>query len=113
MPHYNLALLGFGNVGQALGRLLLQKQADILSRYGITFSVTGIATARHGTAINSDGLDLEHALRLANEGASLNQLSRQPAPADALSFIRQCPANVLFENSPVNYQGASSTSNRP
>jgi homoserine dehydrogenase len=104
MPHYNLALLGFGNVGQALGRLLLQKQADILSRYGITFSVTGIATARHGTAINSDGLDLEHALRLANEGASLNQLSRQPAPADALSFIRQCPANVLFENSPVNYQ---------
>ena len=26
MPHYNLALLGFGNVGQALANLLLDKQ---------------------------------------------------------------------------------------
>jgi homoserine dehydrogenase len=104
MPHYNLALLGFGNVGQALARLLLQKQADLSSRYEITFKVTGIATARHGTAINSDGLDLEHALRLAGEGASLNRLSRQPSPIDAMSFIRQCQADVLFENSPVNYQ---------
>jgi homoserine dehydrogenase len=29
MPHYNLALLGFGNVGQALARLLL-RNADLL-----------------------------------------------------------------------------------
>ena len=57
MPHYNLALLGFGNVGRALARLLQRKEAELQSRYGITFRVTGIATGRHGAAINPAGLD--------------------------------------------------------
>ena len=29
MTHYNLVLLGFGNVGQALARLLLRKQDEL------------------------------------------------------------------------------------
>ena len=48
MPAYNLALLGFGNVGRALARLLQRKQAELQSRYDITFRVTGIATGKHG-----------------------------------------------------------------
>jgi len=103
MSHYRLALLGFGNVGQALARLLLQKQADILEQYGITFSVTGIATGRHGTAIDPDGIPLETALEIMQVDEKLDRLSRLPLPADNLSFIRQCPADVLFENTPVDY----------
>ena len=57
MPHFKLALLGFGNVGQALVRLLLQKEADLLFGYDIDFSVTGIATGWHGTAINPAGIE--------------------------------------------------------
>ena len=48
MSHYKLALLGFGNVGRALARLLQSKQTELLQRYNITFDVTGIATGRHG-----------------------------------------------------------------
>ena len=103
MSHYRLALLGFGNVGQALARLLQQKQADILEQYGITFSVTGIATGRHGAAIDPDGIPLETALEIMQVGEKLDRLSRLPLPADNLSFIRQCPADVLFENTPVDY----------
>jgi homoserine dehydrogenase len=103
MSHYRLALLGFGNVGQALARLLLNKQADILDRYGITFAVTGIATGRHGAAIEPDGIPLETALEIMQAGQKLDHLSRLPVPADNLSFIRQCPAEVLFENTPVDY----------
>ena len=62
MPHYNLAFLGFGNVGKSLARLLLQKQNELLQRYNLAFSVVGIATGRHGTAINLDGIDLEQAV---------------------------------------------------
>ncbi len=103
MPHYNLALLGFGNVGRALARLLLHKQAELQAQYSLTFAVTGIATARHGAAIDLDGIDLERALAVVEGGGRLDQLSTLPALASMSEFIRRCGADALFENSPVNY----------
>ncbi len=100
MTHYRLAFLGFGNVGKALARLLLQKEDELCQRYGITFSVTGIATGRHGTAIAPQGIDLHQALAVDD----FTRLSSQPQPADTFDFVRRCPADVLFENSPVNYE---------
>jgi homoserine dehydrogenase len=104
MPHYKLALLGFGNVGQALARLLLRKQDELHHRYELTFSVTGIATGRHGNAINPAGINLESALAAMTAGGdSLSALATLPPSGDSFDFIRRCGANVLFENSPVNY----------
>lgn len=103
MPHYTLALLGFGNVGRAFARLLFRKEAELKDRYGITFTVTGIATGRHGAAIDPAGLDLNKALGLVESGQSLSLITRFPV-SDSLDFVRKCPANVLFENSPVNHQ---------
>lgn len=103
MSHYRLAFLGFGNVGQALARLLLQKEEAIRSQYGITFSTTGIATGRHGAAIHPAGLSLRSALARVEKGLPLSELSLKPAPKESLEFIQQCPADVLFENTPVNY----------
>jgi len=106
MPNYKLALLGFGNVGQALARLLLRKQAELRSKYELTFTVTGIATGRHGAAIDPNGIDLEQALAAMSPGGEempLQALSADPAPTDAFDFIRRCAADVLFENTPVNY----------
>ncbi len=103
MTHYKLALLGFGNVGQALVRLLLRKQATLNSNYGITFSVVGIATGRHGRAIDPGGIDLEDALRRMQDGTALAPISTIPAAEDAFDFIRRSAADVLFENTPVDY----------
>lgn len=103
MRTYNLALVGFGNVGRSLARLLLAKQPVLKEAYGIDFRVTGIATARHGKAIDPQGIDLERALSLYEGGGSLAELSRQESPASMLEWIRICPADVLFENSPVNH----------
>lgn len=100
---YRLAFLGFGNVGRALARLLLQKQSELISRYDITFSVTGIATGQHGSAIHPDGMDLAKALRLVEGGEKLDKLSAVPTPADNLDFIRRSQADVLFENTPVDH----------
>jgi homoserine dehydrogenase len=103
MPHVSLALLGFGNVGQALARLLLAKQAELQERYGLTFAISGIATGRRGAAIDPAGIDLHAALDLMQAGEPLSRLSRLPAPVDSFDFIRRCEAGVLFENTPVNY----------
>ncbi len=104
MTTYRLAFLGFGNVGQALARLLLSKRAELCARYGINFIITGIATGSHGSAIAPDGLDLETALALASQGQSLKSLSSEPPTKDGLDFVRRVPADVLFENTPVNYE---------
>jgi homoserine dehydrogenase len=109
MPHYNLAFIGFGNVARALARLLLRKQDLLKSQYDLTFSITGMATGRHGFAINSSGLDIEEALRLVESGKSISSLSTLRHGSgqafqveDSLSVIKQSNAHVMFENSPVN-----------
>lgn len=104
MHHYDLALLGFGNVGQALARLLSAKEGELKSRYDLTFAVTGIATSRHGMAIDLNGLNLERALAQVEAGTPLDLLSTLAQPADVFDFIRMCQADVLFENTPVNYE---------
>ncbi len=105
MPHYNLAFLGFGNVGKALSQLLLRKKADIQSQLGITFSITGIATGSHGMAVDAEGIDLKEALQILNTGESLHPISNLKSPLDTpQDFIRQCGADVLFESIPVNYE---------
>lgn len=104
MSHFKLSLLGFGNVGQALARLLLRKQEELISNYNLTFSVTGIATGRHGVAVDPAGIDLNHALDLMQNGTPMQELSRMPNPVDNFEFIRSCEADILFENTPVNYK---------
>ena len=104
MTHYKLALIGFGNVGRALARLLERKRPEIQQQYDLTFSITAIATSRHGAAINQRGLDIEKAQALVEAGHSLAGLSAQPAQVDMLEFIRTSQADVLFENTPVNYE---------
>src|SRR3972149_2241697 len=98
-----LAFLGFGNVGQALARLLLRKQEALKTRYNLTFSVTGIATGRHGAAIDPQGIDLERALAILPAGGSLDALTLLPGISSQSDFIASCGANVVFESTPVNY----------
>lgn len=104
MTQLSLALVGFGNVGQAFARLLLRKQEQLAQAYDLTFTVTGIVTGRHGRAIDPAGIDLSAALALVEGGQTLDRLSAVPAPEDIIAFIQACPADVVFENTPVNHQ---------
>jgi homoserine dehydrogenase len=101
--HYKLAFIGFGNVARSLVRLLERKR-DLLKReYNITYSITGIGTGRHGFAVNPDGFDLQKALELVESGKSINPLSTFQVD-DSLAVIEHSHADVMFENSPVNYE---------
>ena len=103
MTHQRIALLGFGNVGQAFVRLLLRKKDLLRKDYKLSFTITGIATGRHGMAVNPQGIDIERALQLISAGGKLDLLSSRSPMADPFEFIRNCSADVLFENTPVNY----------
>lgn len=103
MTHYKLVFIGFGNVARSLARLLIRKQSVLEQDYDITFSVTGIATGKHGFAVNQNGLDLNQALVMIENKQSIFSLSSFPVQ-DSLSVIKNSSADFMFENSPVNYE---------
>lgn len=85
MPHYNLALLGFGNVGRALASLLEEKSEVLQTHHGVTWRITGIASRRTGW-------------RAAPEGLDLNHLATSPfAPPDLRQWLAAARADVMFE----------------
>lgn len=101
--HYNLAFIGFGNVARSLVRLLERKRTLLASKHGLTYTVTGIATGRHGFAVNPSGLDIQQALQKVESRQSISPLSTFQVE-DSLAVIKHSKADVLFENSPVNTQ---------
>jgi homoserine dehydrogenase len=103
LKEYRIALVGFGNVGRALLRLLEIKQETLKKEFGFSTRVTGIATLRHGMAIDPAGIDSAAALQIADTDGDLTTLSASLMPPSVLDFIHEVPADVLFENSPVNH----------
>jgi len=97
-----LALVGFGNVGQAFARLLMEKESSLQTEFGIAPVITGITTGRHGSCINPAGVDLAEAFTHLAQGRSLSELDTVGFSGSTLDFIHTCPADVLFETTPVN-----------
>jgi homoserine dehydrogenase len=102
-PPFKLALLGFGNVGQALVELLLEKRDDLLESPGLDFLIVGLASGRHGRAVNTEGLPIREVLESYQAGKSLDNFSTSKLKSSE-EFIEQCGADVLFESTPVDYQ---------
>ncbi|MBQ1216292.1 MAG: hypothetical protein IIX88_08160 [Firmicutes bacterium] len=67
MKTLKVAMLGFGNAGQAFAEILLDKHEVIMKDYDTDVRVTVIATGSRGCLVNSDGLDLADALRAVRE----------------------------------------------
>lgn len=111
MREYRILLVGFGNVGKALARLLEQKQPVLQQEFDFSTRITGIATGSHGIAVNPAGVDWKQAITLLDQGKTIESLSTLPVPASALEMIDTCPAEVLFENSPVNHHTGQPAAN--
>ena len=101
-PEYKIALLGFGNVGQAFVKLLLEKKDDLIEKPGIGFRVVGIGSGNHGRAIDPKGFPLQEVLDAYQAGTSLDEFSSIPI-LDSAAFIEKCGADALIETTPVDY----------
>ena len=77
-----LALIGYGNVARALARLLRQQHAKF------PFRITGIHTARHGTAVSARGVPLDPVFG--------------PAAASIDEFLDAAQADIAVELTTLN-----------
>jgi homoserine dehydrogenase len=81
-----LAIIGYGNVGRALVRLLREKRREF------PFTITGIHTLRHGTAVDPDGLP-----------AKITESSEfGPRAASVEAFLDEARAQVAVELTTLN-----------
>lgn len=96
MTTYNLALLGFGNVGRALVRLLQAKRTELREKYRIEYRITGVAARRLGWLANPEGINVD-ALFLNEPIQTVS-----PAPTNITEWLQMAMADVLFENSSMN-----------
>ena len=77
-----LALIGCGNVGRALAVLIRRKQSEF------PFKITGIHTARHGTAVDTRGLPRDPKFG--------------PAAASVEAFLDAAQADIAVELTTLN-----------
>ena len=91
MKKFNLCLLGFGNVGRALARLLVEKSEELREQFQIDWRVTGVATRRMGWLVEPEGF--------AAEALTAGELPARaaPAPDGVKGWVSAARCDVLFE----------------
>lgn len=102
MRQISVAIMGFGNVGQAFAELLLKKQSELKSSLDLEIIATGIFTKNHGCAINSGGVNLSRALEFVQQGINLGNLSEDNRSYSAIDFINDSSAEIFVESTPLN-----------
>jgi homoserine dehydrogenase len=90
-------LIGLGTVGQWIVRALDTHEQRLASRYGVGFTVVGIATARDGFVYDGDGLDLTTVLGLASRGGSIIEQPGVRYWPNAIDGLRATEADLLVE----------------
>ena len=99
-----LVLVGFGNVGSALARLIVSKRSEIMDRYDLDLRVVTIATGTHGIALDPAGLDLTQALAIRESAGNLSDMSAGSVQPDIPSLLKEIEAEAVLESVPVNYE---------
>jgi homoserine dehydrogenase len=97
-----IALLGFGAVGRRFADLLPGPYGRVLRELGVTPVLTGIATARHGIAVDASGLAPADCVAAVRAGQSLARFHRGPTIGSSRQFIRTVPSDVLIEVTPLD-----------
>ena len=98
MQNVRLALIGFGNVGQGLAQILLERGDLYAEKFGLRFVVVAINDMQRGSAFNPNGLNLESCL----QPGSLSDLPDGTPGLDVFATIARCNADVVVELSYTN-----------
>ncbi len=101
-PVLRIAFVGFGSVGRRFAERLAGPYARVLRSAGVEPRITGIATARHGSAVDARGLPIGRCLAAVRAGRSLGAFHRGAPVGSGMDFIRRVPADVLVEATPLD-----------
>ena len=92
-------LIGFGNIGQGLAKVLLEKQGYLKQRHGLVIRVVSISDIS-GTVADDRGVDLKKALEATKRGKGIaGYLGEEMTGLEAIERVE---ADVVIEATPSN-----------
>jgi homoserine dehydrogenase len=95
-----LALLGFGVVGQGLAEIILNKAAALQEQTGFEAKIVAISDVMKGSIYQPEGLDIEAALKAVKETGKLDAYPDSEGLVrgwDSLTTIRESNADTIVE----------------
>ncbi|MHA1720835.1 MAG: homoserine dehydrogenase [Promethearchaeota archaeon] len=93
----SLIIVGFGNVGRSLAKIMLKDREYLQNSYGFTSEIRAICELK-GALINKNGIDVESLLEMKD----ISQSSDWVPEKTALDVIQEVDADILVECSWVN-----------
>lgn len=95
--NYDLALIGFGNVGQGLAEILSQKSQLLRDKFDADIRIVAICDLYKGSIADPNGLDPQALLDHVRAQDNLNGFPALNRGWDAQQTIAKSGANVLVE----------------
>lgn len=96
-----VAMLGFGNAGQAFAKLILEKHEIIKNTYDCDVRVTAISTRSKGCLLNPNGIDLCKACSDAAAANRFDSGSPDDSSWDSMTVANNAEYDVLIELTPL------------
>lgn len=92
-----LAMLGFGNAGQAFVKLLMNKHGEIMNKYKYDIQVVAISTNSRGSLVNEAGIDLKSALSDLEDLKHFNDSRSDYSRFDSMEIAKSVDYDVIIE----------------
>lgn len=97
-----LAMIGFGNVGQAFAKLLISQKEWFRETYGLEVEVLAISTRTRGSLMSKKAIDLDHVLGMLEKGATFRDSMPEYVDLSPFEILEGCDANIMVELTTLN-----------
>lgn len=96
-----IAILGFGNVGQAFVKLLIEKHKEILKNLSCDVKVVAISTKSKGSLVNENGIDIEKACAEMERMHRFDEKNVDFSKLNSMEIANSVDYDVLIELTPL------------
>jgi homoserine dehydrogenase len=100
-----IAMIGFGNVGQGITRILHAERQTLLIDHGFDFEIVGIFGRSKGSVLAAEkGTDTSQVLKSFDSQGDLLALDGADSELTAMDIIERSGADILLEMSPTDLE---------
>ena len=103
MKTINVALLGFGSLGQSFARILIEKKDEIEKIYDTSVKVVAITTKTRGNLVDAWGIDLERVLSNVEQTGVLPKSREMMIHKNSVDIAKAVDYDVLIEMTPLEF----------
>ncbi len=100
----NVALIGFGNVGQSFTRVIHEKREMLRDRYDLEIELVAVSDLTKGSVLDDDGLDVCGLLDLVDETGTVEGYRGGVKGLDGVDTVRRTTADVVVEATWTNLE---------